>query len=400
MQKSDIIIIGGGIVGLATAYQFSLQLPRLKIILLEKEPNLATHQTGHNSGVLHTGIYYNPGSLKAINCREGKSSMEEFCKNNGIDYEICGKVIVAVSENELSGLEDIYQRGRANGVRCELINKEKLNELEPHVTGIRALYVPDAGIINFGKVCDRFKYLVEEKDGNEIVCSAKVHSIKQKNKGMIVKTGKGEFESQYVVNCAGLYSDKVTSMTQVSESKIIPFRGEYYEIIPEKRYLCRNLIYPVPNPHFPFLGVHFTRTINGSVECGPNAVLAFAREGYTLNTINLFELAEILSYSGFIKLAVKHWRSGVGEIFRSLSKTAFVNSLRRLIPEISVEDLVVSPAGVRAQAVMPNGKLVDDFHIMANKNIINVCNAPSPAATSSINIGKQIVKIFSKEMFV
>ena len=396
MRQSDIIIIGGGIVGLATAYQFSVKFPRLKITLLEKEPHISMHQTGHNSGVLHTGIYYNPGSSKAINCREGKSSMEEFCKKEGIKYEICGKVIVAVSENELSGLEDIYQRGRANGVRCEMINKEKLSELEPYVSGIRALHVPDAGIINFSKVCERFQYIIEEKEGNEIVCSAKVHSILQKNKGVIVKSGIGEFEGQYLVNCAGLYSDKITAMTQDTDSKIIPFRGEYYEVIPEKRYLCRNLIYPVPNPNFPFLGVHFTRMINGSVECGPNAVLAFAREGYTLKTINFFELAEVLSYSGFIKLAFKYWKYGAGEMLRSFSKTAFVNSLRRLIPEITAKDLVVSPAGVRAQSVMPNGKLVDDFHIQENKNIINVCNAPSPAATSSINIGKQIVESFSK----
>ena len=398
MHKSDILIIGGGILGLATAYQFTKFSPRLKITLLEKESSLAIHQTGHNSGVLHTGIYYNPGSLKAINCREGKSKMEAFCKNEGIELEICGKVIVAVSENELSTLESIYQRGRTNGVRCEMIGPEKLNELEPHVFGIRALHVPDAGIVNFKKVCDRLQFRIKEIGQNEIFLSRKVTSIKQGSQSIIVKTEKEEFESNHLVNCAGLYSDKVTAMTQSIESKIVPFRGEYYEIIPEKRYLCKNLIYPVPDQNLPFLGVHFTRMIDGSVECGPNAVLAFAREGYKLNQINIFELAEVLRYSGFIKLAKKYWKAGVKELWRSISKKAFVTALQRLIPEICQEDLLVSPAGVRAQSVKPNGILEDDFIIKENNNIVNVCNAPSPAATSSLNIGKNIVKIVDKNL--
>lgn len=398
MHKSDILIIGGGIVGLATAYQFTKFFPRLKITLLEKESSLAIHQTGHNSGVLHTGIYYNPGSLKAVNCREGKTKMEMFCKDEGIELEICGKVIVAVSENELSTLESIYQRGRTNGVRCEMIGPEKLNELEPHVFGIRALHVPDAGIVNFKKVCDRLQFRIKEIGQNEIFLSRKVTSIKQSSQSIIVKTEKEEFESKHLVNCAGLYSDKVTAMTQSIESKIVPFRGEYYEIIPEKRYLCKNLIYPVPDQNLPFLGVHFTRMIDGSVECGPNAVLAFAREGYKLNQINIFELAEVLSYSGFIKLAKKYWKSGIKELWRSISKKAFVMALQRLIPEICQEDLLVSPAGVRAQSVKPNGILEDDFIIKENNNIVNVCNAPSPAATSSLNIGKNIVKIVDKNL--
>jgi len=396
MHKSDVIIIGGGIIGLATAYQFTKFSPRLKITLLEKESNLAMHQTGRNSGVLHTGIYYNPGSMKAINCREGKAKLEEFCKKEGIDFEICGKIIVAVSEKELSTLEDIYQRGRANGVRCEMIEKGRLNEIEPHVAGIRAIHVPDTGIVNYKKVCSRLESLIKETDHNEIIFSAKVKSIKQNSQSTIIKTERGEFEGKYLVNCAGLYSDKVAAMTQNPEIKIVPFRGEYYELIPGKRYLCKNLIYPVPDKNFPFLGVHFTRMIDGSVECGPNAVLAFAREGYKLNHINLFELLEVLSYSGFIKLALKYWRSGIEEMWRSFSKKAFVSSLQRLIPEISEGDLLVSPAGVRAQAVRPDGILEDDFLIKENKNIINVCNAPSPAATSSLNIGKQIVKVVEK----
>jgi len=395
MQQTDIIIIGGGIVGLATAYQFTLDYPLLKITLLEKEQQLAAHQTGHNSGVLHTGIYYKPGSLKALNCLEGKSRMEDFCSKEEIDFEICGKVIVAISEAELPALETIYQRGRTNGVSCDLINSEKLHELEPHVAGIKAVHVPDAGIVDYGQVCKRFAKHLQNNEDNQIHCSTKVIGIRH-SENIVVETEQGEFEGRFLVNCAGLYSDKITAMTQPPESKIIPFRGEYYEVRPEKHHLCRNLIYPVPDPSFPFLGVHFTRMINGSLECGPNAVLAFAREGYSRSTVNFLELAEILSYSGFIKLAAKYWRPGVGEMWRSFSKAAFVRALQRLVPEISADDLETAPAGIRAQAVLSNGKLVDDFLIQENKNIINVCNAPSPAATSSLNIGKHIVDIVAE----
>ena len=395
MQQTDIIIIGGGIVGLATAYQFTLDYPLLKITLLEKEQQLAAHQTGHNSGVLHTGIYYKPGSLKALNCLEGKSRMEDFCRKEEIDFEICGKVIVAISEAELPALETIYQRGRTNGVSCEMINSEKLHELEPHVAGIKAVHVPEAGIVDYGQVCKRFAKHLQNNDDNQIHCSTKVIGIRQSER-IVVETEQGEFEGRFLVNCAGLYSDKITAMTQPPESKIIPFRGEYYEVRPEKHHLCRNLIYPVPDPSFPFLGVHFTRMINGSLECGPNAVLAFAREGYTRSTVNFLELAEILSYPGFIKLAAKYWRAGAGEMWRSFSKAAFVRALQRLVPGISADDLETAPAGIRAQAVLSNGKLVDDFLIQENKNIINVCNAPSPAATSSLNIGKHIVDIVAE----
>ena len=395
MQQTDIIIIGGGIVGLATAYQFTLDYPLLKITLLEKEQQLAAHQTGHNSGVLHTGIYYKPGSLKALNCLEGKSRMEDFCSKEEIDFEICGKVIVAISEAELPALETIYQRGRTNGVSCEMINSEKLHELEPHVAGIKAVHVPEAGIVDYGLVCKRFAKHLQNNEDNQIHCSTKVIGIRH-SENIVVETEQGEFEGRFLVNCAGLYSDKITAMTQPPESKIIPFRGEYYEVRPEKHHLCRNLIYPVPDPSFPFLGVHFTRMINGSLECGPNAVLAFAREGYTRSTINVLELAEVLSYPGFIRLAANYWWAGVGEMWRSFSKAAFVRALQRLVPEISADDLETAPAGIRAQAVLSNGKLVDDFLIQENKNIINVCNAPSPAATSSLNIGKHIVDIVAE----
>ena len=392
MQQTDIIIIGGGIVGLATAYQFTLDYPHLKITLLEKEQYLAAHQTGHNSGVLHTGIYYKPGSLKALNCRDGKSRMENFCCQEEINFEICGKVIVAISEDELPALETIYQRGRTNGVRCEIISLEKLHELEPHVAGIQAVHVPEAGIVDFSQVCERFAERVREREGNKILCSTKVTGIRQTSR-MIIETEKGEFEGRYLVNCAGLYSDKITAMTQTPGAKIIPFRGEYYKVRPGRNHLCRKLIYPVPDPNFPFLGVHFTRMINGSLECGPNAVLAFAREGYTRSTVNILELADILSYPGFMKLAVKYWKAGAGEMWRSFSKAAFVRALQRLIPEINADDLEPAPAGIRAQAVMGSGKLVDDFLIQENENIVNVGNAPSPAATSSLNIGKHIVDI-------
>jgi len=395
MQQTDIIIIGGGIVGLATAYQFTLDYPLLKITLLEKEQQLAAHQTGHNSGVLHTGIYYKPGSLKALNCLEGKSRMEDFCSKEEIDFEICGKVIVAISEAELPALETIYQRGRTNGVSCEMINSEKLHELEPHVAGIKAVHVPEAGIVDYGQVCKRFAKHLQNNEDNQIHCSTKVIGIRNSER-IVVETEQGEFEGRFLVNCAGLYSDKITAMTQPPGSKIIPFRGEYYEVRPEKHHLCRNLIYPVPDPSFPFLGVHFTRMINGSLECGPNAVLAFAREGYNRSTVNFLELAEVLSYPGFIRLAAKYWRAGAGEMWRSFSKVAFVRALQRLIPEISADDLETAPAGIRAQAVLSNGKLVDDFLIQENKNIINVCNAPSPAATSSLNIGKHIVDIVAE----
>ena len=393
MQQTDIIVIGGGILGLATAYQFCCEYPRLSITVLEKESQLAMHQTGHNSGVLHTGIYYKPGSLKALNCREGKSRMEDFCRKEGIVYEICGKVIVAVKENELPVLEMIYQRGRTNGVSCEMISSERLRELEPYVAGIKAIHVPEAGIVDYMKVCEKLAERIRELEGNRIVCSEKVIGVRQTDNRVVVQTQESEYEGQLLVNCAGLHSDKITSMTQTPDAKIIPFRGEYYMVRPEKNYLCRNLIYPVPDPEFPFLGVHFTRMINGTLECGPNAVLAFGREGYTKSKINILELAEILSYKGFLKLAIKYWSAGAGEMWRSFSKAAFVKALQRLIPEIKADDLESAPAGIRAQAVMPNGKLIDDFLIQQNGNIINVCNAPSPAATSSLNIGKHIVEI-------
>ena len=392
MKQSDVIIIGGGILGLATAHELSRLHPHLSLTLLEKEEKLAQHQTGHNSGVLHSGIYYRPGSLKAENCREGKRRIEQFCEEEGISHEICGKVIVAVDETELPALENIYQRGVENGILCEMIDSQRLHELEPHVIGIKAIHVPEAGIVDYRQVCARMAEKVESKEENQIFLASKVVQMSMSGDRVVVSTARGEHEARFVVNCAGLHSDRVTSLTETPKAKIIPFRGEYFEVIPEAHHLCRNLIYPVPDPSFPFLGVHFTRMIGGGLECGPNAVLAFAREGYTRTNVNWKDLAETLSYPGFLRLSAKYWRTGLGEMWRSFSKGAFVRALQRLVPEIEEHHLEAVPAGIRAQAVTPEGKLVDDFLIQESSRIIHVGNAPSPAATSSLNIGRLIVE--------
>lgn len=392
MQSADVAIIGGGIVGLATAYQLSKQFPDKKIVLLEKEAGLAEHQTGRNSGVIHSGIYYKPGSLKAVNCREGRQALIQFCEQEGVAHEICGKVIVAIEESELPRLESIYERGKANGVACEVIGPERLHELEPHAAGIRAIHVPEAGIVDYKGVCRRLADLVE-RAGGTIRTNARVTALKPDSQATVVVSEAGEFAAKYIVNCAGLYCDRLTEMSGVKpNAKIVPFRGEYYELVPQAAYLCRNLIYPVPDPAFPFLGVHFTRMALGGVECGPNAVLAFAREGYHLGDVNVRDLAESLTYPGFLRMAARHWKMGLGELWRSISKGAFVKSLKRLIPEIRSEHLHRSPAGVRAQALARDGSLVDDFAIQESERVVNVLNAPSPAATASLNIGRLIVE--------
>ena len=386
----DVCIVGGGIVGLATAWQYQKRFPNQSIVVVEKEHQLAHHQTGHNSGVLHSGIYYKPGSLKAENCRDGKKAMEQFCAEHDVDYEICGKVIVAVDESELSALERIYKRGQENGVLCEMIDRDRLLELEPHVAGIKAIHVPEAGIVNYRQVCEKLAELVKA-NGGEIKVSTTVLEVRLGEKESTLVTSRGDIHGQIIVNCGGLHCDRIARKSGAKPpAKIVPFRGEYFELKPDKKHLCKNLIYPVPNPKFPFLGVHFTRMIDGSVECGPNAVLAFAREGYRMRDINLRDLFESLTYGGFIKMALKHWRMGMGEMWRSFSKQAFVKALKRLMPEIQSTDLISAPAGVRAQAVMADGSLVDDFLIVQHQNMININNAPSPAATASLNIGKLI----------
>jgi L-2-hydroxyglutarate oxidase len=391
MEKVDVAIVGGGIIGLAVAYRLSERFPDARLAVLEKENELAHHQTGHNSGVLHSGIYYRPGSLRATNCREGKQAMEAFCAEHGIPFEICGKVIVAVDEAELPNLERIYERGQANGVTCEIIDVEQLKELEPHAAGVQAIHVPEAGIVDYVAVCGKLAEIVRER-GTTIHTSTKVLAIDRQNGRVLLETTRGEFEARDVVTCAGLQADRVAKLSGTHvESKIVPFRGEYYELKPEAEYLCNALIYPVPDPSFPFLGVHFTKMVKGGVECGPNAVLAFAREGYRKTDINLADLFESLTYSGFLRLACKHWKTGLGEMWRSFSKAAFVRALQRLMPEITSEQLEAAPAGVRAQALARDGKLVDDFLIYENENIVNICNAPSPAATASLNIGRLVV---------
>jgi L-2-hydroxyglutarate oxidase len=391
-MKVDICIIGGGIVGLATAYQVSQKYPKLSLAVIEKESSLAKHQTGHNSGVLHTGIYYKPGSLKAVNCRNGKKAMEAFCKEQGIEHELCGKIIVALNEEEIPRMQNIFQRGQENGVNCKVISREEMLEIEPHVAGVQAIHVPECGIVNYKQVCHRLGEIIAKKEENKLLLGHAVIGMQTQTDGLIITTNKAEIECKHAINCAGLHSDRITRLGgQKPPAKIIPFKGEYYELEKQAKHLCKNLIYPVPDPAFPFLGVHFTRMIDGSVECGPNAVLALGREAYGKFDLNLRDLSESLTYLGFQKMAMKHWKMGWGEMWRSYNKGAFVKALQRLIPEIESKHLTFAPAGIRAQAVSPEGALVDDFLIEENERIINVCNAPSPAATASINIGKTIL---------
>ncbi len=387
----DFTIIGGGIVGLSTGMALGRRYPDAKILVLEKESRWAFHQTGNNSGVIHSGIYYKPGSFKAKFCRDGCQSMVDFCREYDIPYEVCGKVIVATEEKELPLLENLYQRGLQNGLQVARITAEEVREIEPHVSCLAGVRVFSTGIADYKRVCLKYAELIEQQ-GGELRLNTKVEQIVKTNNGQVLETNQGKFETKFVINCAGLHSDRVAKLGQVDpQAKIVPFRGEYYELTPEKRYLVKGLIYPVPNPDFPFLGVHFTRMIDGSVHAGPNAVLSLKREGYKKTDFDLRDFAEVMTYPGFWKLAAKHADEGIQEIIRSFSKAAFVRSLQRLIPEVQSEDLVPTHAGVRAQALMNDGKLVDDFLIIKGENSVHVCNAPSPAATSSIEIGKAIV---------
>ena len=398
-MKADVCFIGAGIVGLATAYRLTQKHPELRIAILEKEDSLAMHQTGHNSGVLHSGIYYKPGSLKAVNCRQGKQAMETFCREQGIEHEVCGKIIVALEDQELPRLQNIFQRGQENGVNCSMISREEMREIEPHVAGLRAIRVPEAGIVNYQQVCLKLGDLVLEKEGNKVLTGHQVIGLIEKSDGLVIKTNRGEIECLHAVNCGGLHSDRITQLSgRKPPAKIVPFKGEYYELKESAKHLCKHLIYPVPDPKFPFLGVHFTRMIDGSVECGPNAVLAWGREAYKKFDPNLIDLLESILYPGFQKLAMKHWKMGWGEMWRSYNKNAFVRALQRLVPEIESNHLQCAPAGIRAQAVTPEGDLVDDFLIEENSRIVNVCNAPSPAATASLNIGKTIVSKLEQKL--
>lgn len=396
MHPFDLTVIGGGIVGLATAMEIAEKYPRMKLLVLEKEKEIALHQTGHNSGVIHSGIYYRPGSIKAKTCVAGRKALLEFCDRNGIPYDLCGKVVVATDEGELPRLEELLRRGAANGVEgLEMIGPERLKEIEPHATAIKALYAPTTGVIDFTKVAQAYARRIRSR-GGEILTSHEVKKIAPREGGLVLETPRGEFHSRHLINCAGLYSDHVAGMMGRSDLRIIPFRGEYYKIAPERQFLVKGLIYPVPDPRFPFLGVHFTRTIHGDVEAGPNAVLAFAREGYRKKDIDLRDLWSTFSYKGFWSLAGNHWRMGLEEMYRSISKRAFVKALQRLMPAIREDDLIAGGAGVRAQAVAPTGALLDDFEITQAGNAIHVLNAPSPGATSSLAIGKKIVEIAAR----
>ncbi|MDG2615410.1 L-2-hydroxyglutarate oxidase [Thermoleptolyngbya sichuanensis XZ-Cy5] len=393
----DFAIIGGGIVGLSTAMALGRRYPDAKIVLFEKESRWAFHQTGNNSGVIHSGVYYKPGSFKAKFCRDGCQSMVAFCREHDIPHEVCGKVIVATEEHELPLLENLYQRGLQNGIQVARISAEEVREIEPHVNCLAGVRVFSTGIADYKQVCQKYAELVRAQ-GGELYLNTKVERIVDLPNGKAVETNNGTFEAKLLVNCAGLHSDRVAKMGGVDpEAKIVPFRGEYYELTPEKRYLVKGLIYPVPNPAFPFLGVHFTRMIDGSVHAGPNAVLSLKREGYKKTDFDLKDFAEVMTYPGFWKLAAKHADEGIQEIIRSFSKAAFVRSLQRLIPEVQSEDLVPTHAGVRAQALMNDGKLVDDFLIVKGKNSIHVCNAPSPAATSSLEIGKAVTEQIAEQ---
>lgn len=394
----DVTVVGGGIVGLATALRIKEQNPSLKLLIIEKEDVVAKHQTGHNSGVIHSGLYYKPGSLKATNCIRGYEMLLDFCEKEEIKYDLCGKIVVATRPEQISILDGLFERGKQNGLDgFKMLSAEQLKEYEPHVKGLKGFFVPQTGIIDYTDVCK--KYLAKtQKLGGEIVFGEKVEGISTKNNVSVVKTSKNTYETKLVVNCAGLYSDKVGQMTdeRANNLRITPFRGEYFEIKPEKQYLVKNLIYPVPDPNFPFLGVHFTRMIHGGVEAGPNAVLAFRREGYKKLDINFKELFETLAWPGFQKVAAKYWQTGLGEMYRSFSKAAFTKALQELIPEIQSDDLIPGGAGVRAQACDREGGLVDDFAIFENQQAINVCNAPSPAATSSLSIGQTVSELVLK----
>jgi L-2-hydroxyglutarate oxidase len=390
MRKADVAIIGGGIVGLATGYRLSQRFPDFQVVVLEKEVELAAHQSGHNSGVLHSGIYYRPGSFKAKNCRVGKLAMQQFCDIEGIPYSICGKVIVATGQAQIPALRRLYERGQANGVKCALIDGIRLRELEPHGAGDSALYVPETGVVDYKKVCERLAIRIRE-GGGEIQLGAKVFGIERRGTEIVLRSTAGETHTKVLVNCAGLHSDRLMRLSgEDPKVRIVPFRGEYYKLKEEVRHLCNGLIYPVPDSRFPFLGVHITRTIHNSVECGPNAVLAFSREGYRKRDINFTDFLESVTYRGFLRLAASHSRLGLSELWRSLSKSAFAKALQELVPEIRRDHLIAAPAGVRAQALTSDGHLVDDFLIQDTDTIINVCNAPSPAATASLNIGNYI----------
>lgn len=398
-MKYDVVIVGGGIVGLATALRLKEQRSDLAVLVLEKENHVAAHQTGHNSGVIHSGLYYKPGSLKALNCIRGYDMLLAFCKENEVPYELCGKIVVATNEAEIGPLETLYQRGVANGLTgMKYLSAEQIKEYEPHCTGIKGIFVPQTGIVDYRVVCEkmaeRFVFI-----GGQILTGKQVTAVTPDEKSTQIQCGSEVFEATLMVNCAGLFCDKIAAMAgQNLDVRIVPFRGEYFALKPEKAGLVRNLIYPVPDSNFPFLGVHFTRRISGEIEAGPNAVFAFKREGYKKSDFNLSDVWNSISWKGFRKVAFKYWRTGLGEYYRSYSKQAFTKALQALVPSVTADDLEPAGSGVRAQACSHDGGLIDDFYIKEAMGCIHVLNAPSPAATSSLSIGQTVSELVLKRV--
>ena len=396
-KKYDLVIIGGGIIGLATAMRISDEFPRLKVAVLEKEGEVATHQTGHNSGVIHAGIYYAPGSQKANFCSTGGKLLRDFCDQHDIEYEMCGKLIVAINDDEVPRLEELFRRGTENGAEgLRMVDRDEINEIEPHSAGIRAIFSPNTGIIDYKKVSEAYATQFGE-NGGDLITGGKVNSIARRDGLINLETDVWEISAVNIINGAGLQADEVARMMGVDIGvRIIPFRGEYFSIVPEKAHMVKGLIYPVPDPNLPFLGVHFTRRVNGSVEAGPNAVFSFAKEGYSKTNINFKDTFGALTYSGFWKMSAKYWKVGFSEQYRSAVKRVFVKSLQTLMPEITSNDLAEPCAGVRAQAVDKEGQLLQDFSIAETENAIHVINAPSPGATSSLSISRYIVDMANK----
>lgn len=393
-SRFNVIIIGGGVVGLGVALEITRRFPRLRLLLVEKENQVGRHQSGHNSGVIHSGVYYKPGSMKARLCVAGALAMLEFCREHGVAHNVCGKVIVATHADELPRLEELRRRGEANGLTgLHLVGVEELRKIEPHARGLQALAVPSTGVTDYSVVCEKYAELISARGGT-ILTSAAATGIRRATNEIVVETRSGAFATTFLINCAGLFSDRISRMAgDDPHAMIVPFRGEYYELVPERASLVHALIYPVPDPRFPFLGVHFTRRITGKVDAGPNAVLALAREGYRHTDISLRDLSSSLAFPGFWRMARQHWRNGLAEWHRSLSKAAFVRALQRLLPEVRESDLVPGGSGVRAQALKPDGTLVDDFQFVRSGNMLHVLNVPSPAATASLTIGKAIVDV-------
>src|ERR1039457_1152516 len=398
-SRYNVVIIGGGVVGLGVALEITRRFPHLRLLLVEKEDRVARHQSGHNSGVIHSGVYYKPGSMKARLCVTGAAAMVEFCREHGVAHQVCGKVIVATHADELPRLEELRKRGEANGLAgLRLIGPEELREIEPHATGMQALVVPSTGITDYAKVCEKYAELISSRGGT-VLTSAAATGIRRLASEIIVETSRGAFSTTSLINCAGLFSDRISRMAGDDPGvMIIPFRGEYYDLVPERASLVRALIYPVPDPRFPFLGGHSTRRISGKVDAGPNAVLALAREGYRPSDISVRDLASSLAFPGFWRMARHHWRNGLDEFRRSLSKSAFVRALQRLLPEVGERDLVPGGPGVGAQAPKTHGGLVDDFLFVPSGKVLHVLNVPSPAATASLVIGKAITETAVKDL--